>query len=84
MKTITIRECAIDACEAIHYSGAQIFFAICKEAITGEPINWEDFKGYGEDGLKALYKAIAPDILDSVDSEITYQEIISKHNNEAE
>lgn len=83
MKEITIRECAIRACGAIEY-GDGLLLAICKEAVTGQPVDWSAFPDYYHDRLRPIYEAIAPDIIDSVASETSYQEFMAKLNEEAE
>lgn len=75
MKKLTIRECAVNAC-GLDDSGRDLLYLICREAMTGEGIDWdEDFPSYRRDGARTLYEAIAPDILASVVEESQELEI---------
>lgn len=69
MKNLIIRECAINACGRTN-NGKKLLYLICKEAMTGEQIDWdEEFPSYYSEELRPLYDAIAPDIIDSVSEE---------------
>lgn len=70
MKSIIIRECAVNACSTLESNGARLLLAICKQAFDGTPIDFEeDFTYYGGHELEATYEAIAPDIIGSVTEE---------------
>lgn len=86
MRTITIRECAIDAINAIEdeRNASALLLAICNEALGSSSPDFEDqnkFCGYDARVLPAVYKAIAPDIIgsvndDAVDEQAVYRSIL--------
>lgn len=70
MKALTIRECAYRAL-AHHYRGTDLLAAILKQAFDGdEQIDWDsELLCFATEEMKALYDAIAPDIIASCGEE---------------
>lgn len=82
MKAIVVRECAVRAIKAIGsesaFWGASLFFDICREAVTGEKVNFENdaYRFCDKRSVTALYEALAPDIISSVIEEASIAEVL--------
>lgn len=74
MKTVTIRESAWKACQAMGYGGPDLLFSIIGEAFGGEKPEFPE-KGYPTAEVP-VYEAIAPDIIKSVSE--TYITIVGE------
>ena len=79
MKEIIVRENAVRAIDALGaYWGTQLYFDICKEALTGQKVDFDadGNRYYDRSSAQALYEAIAPDIVGSVVEEANVAEFL--------